>query len=739
MGSGGKPLASEVRSARVMTHRATANRSATVASLDVAVGRRPRVPDAVGSPAGRRGDRFRPDIEGMRAVAVGLVLLFHGYGKPFTGGFVGVDIFFVISGFLITGLLLHEQINDGRVSLWGFYARRVRRILPAATLTVIATIFATYYLLGFISGNDVAKDAKWTAVFAANIHFALLGTDYLGSRLPPSPLEHMWSLGVEEQFYLAWPTLFLLVAVIARLSKRRDVLAVLTATLLVVIGASLAWSVIQTSSNATWAYFSPLTRAWELALGALIAVLGPAVSRVPRSVHQATALLGLAGIAAGALILRSSTPYPGWAVAIPVVSSAMLISAGCGNPQTVVGRALSVRPMQWLGARSYSLYLWHWPILVIAARYAGHHLSAWQNSGLLLAAVAASAITFRLIENPVRNAGVLRSRTQLTLAVGVALILLTVAVAQWQIASHDRTWDTRELQSSPAGQAQVLEAVKAAQTLNVLPKSVAASLTDLDLAKATGRFDCYQITLPADFVDFSKSELGHGFGQCAAGAEHGTKLMVAFGDSRAWMWGAALEGVAAKNGYKLRTFYMNSCPALNLHFMSYQTHAPNDECYQFHRSAVAAIRNLHPDLVITTSSSTQMLADGSQPTASQWQEGWASTFRELAQPQTRFAMLGDIPTWEQDDAHCLAAHVTAVQECSVPRSEGMPSGNLEAEQAAASAAGALYVPTVPWVCADRCEPVIADIRVYYERFHFSKSYATYLTGAVGEALQAALA
>jgi peptidoglycan/LPS O-acetylase OafA/YrhL len=722
-----------------MTHRATAHRDTTVASLDAAVDRRSRVPDAAASPASRRGDGFRPDIEGMRAIAVGLVLLFHGYGKPFTGGFVGVDVFFVISGFLITGLLLHEQINDGGISLGRFYARRVRRILPAATLTVLATIFATYQLLGFISGNEVANDAKWTAVFAANIHFAEQGTDYLGSRLPPSPLQHMWSLGVEEQFYLAWPTLFLLVAVVVRLSRRRNVVAVLTTSLLVVIGASLAWSVVQTSSNATWAYFSPLTRAWELALGALVAVLGPAVSRAPQPVHQVTALLGLAGIVASALILRSSMPYPGWAVAVPVVGGAMLIAAGCGNPQTVVGRILSVRPMQWLGARSYSLYLWHWPILVIAARYAGHQLSAWQNSGLLLAAVAACAITFRLIENPVRHSAFLRSRTLLTLAIGVALTLSTVAVAQHQIASHERTWHTGKLQPSSVGQAQVLEAVQAAQSLNVLPKSVADSLTKLDLAKTTGRFDCYQIALPPDFVDFSKSELGHEFGQCAAGAEHGTKLMVAFGDSRAWMWGAALEGVAAKNGYKLRTFYMNSCPALNLHFMSYEIHAPNDECYQFHRSAVAAIRNLHPDLVITTSSSTQMLADGSQPTAAQWQEGWASTFRELGQPQTRFAMLGDIPTWEKDDAHCLAAHVTAVQECSVPRSEGTPSGNLGAEQAAASAAGALYVPTVPWVCADRCEPVIADIRVYYERFHFSKSYATYLTGAVGEALQPALA
>jgi SGNH domain (fused to AT3 domains) len=290
---------------------------------------------------------------------------------------------------------------------------------------------------------------------------------------------------------------------------------------------------------------------------------------------------------------------------------------------------------------------------------------------------------------------------------------------------------------------QVLEAVKAAQSITALPNSVAASLptasTTEDQAKANGRFDCQNIALPANFVDFSKSESGHEFGQCAAGDANGSKLMVIYGESRAPMWAAALEGVAAKNGYKLRTFYLNGCPALDLHFMSYETHAPNEECYQFHQSATAAIRNLHPDLVVTTSVSTQMLADGSQPTAAQWQEGWASTFRELSQPGTKLAMLGDIPTWEKDDAHCLARNVAAVQECSVPISEGTPSGNLDAEQAAATASGALYVATLPWVCAERCEPVIADMRVYGNRYHLSKSYAVYLTGAVGEALQPALA
>jgi len=735
-----------------MMETTTTNDDVTIASQDAAVDSRSRPRDVIALPVAKHrdgGGRFRPDIEGLRAIAVGLVLLFHGYGMPFAGGFVGVDVFFVISGFLITSVLLHEQIKDGRISIGRFYARRVRRILPASALTVLATIVVTYHLLGFIAGNELANDAKWTAVFAANIHFALLGTDYLGSQLPPSPLQHMWSLGVEEQFYLVWPCLFLLLVVIARRSRRRGVFGVLATSLLVIIGASLAWSVIQTSSNATWAYFSPLTRAWELALGALIAVVGPAVSRVPAWVYQVAALLGLGGIVVSALTLRSSMPYPGGAVAIPVASSALLIWAGCGNPQTIVGRALSVRPMQWFGARSYSLYLWHWPILVIAAQYAGHHLSGWQNSGLLLAAVAASAITFRLVENPVRSSRGLKSRTGLTLASGVVLSLLTIVVAQWQIASHFGTWNplaaapgsSANLGRTFATTAQVLQAVKAAQGINVLPSSVAASLptasTPADQAQATGRFDCQEIALPANFVGFSKSELGHEFGQCAAGAQHGTKLMVVYGESRAAMWGAALEGVAAENGYKLRTFYMNGCPALDLHFMSYQTHAPNEECYQFHRSAIAAIRNLHPDLVITTSYSTQMLADGSQPTAAQWQEGWASTFRELGQPGTRFAMLGDIPTWEKDDAHCLAAHTNAVQACNVPISEAK-SENLDAEQAAASAAGALYVPTLPWVCTDRCEPVIADIRVYSNRFHFSKAYAVYLTGAVAEALRPAL-
>lgn len=383
--------------------------------------------------------QFRPDIEGLRTIAVGLVLLFHAYGVPFTGGFVGVDVFFVISGFLITSLLLREKDKTGRISILGFYARRARRILPASALVVILTVVASYYFLGFVAGEGVAQAAKWTAVFAANIHFGLLGTDYLGSQLPPSPLQHMWSLGVEEQFYVVWPAVFLLLVVVVRGTRHRHALA---ASLVIICAASLAWSVIQTSTLATWAYFSPLTRAWELGLGALVAVLAPELKRVKLTwLTEVLAGVGLVGIITSALFLTNTTPFPGWAVAWPVISTALVIAAGCANEKTATGRVLSVRPLQWVGTRSYSLYLWHWPLLIIAAQYLLEDLSFWQSTGLVIAAIVASDLTYRLIENPVRSSQLLSKRTGLSLAMGAVLIGATIVISQIFIAENGGGWN----------------------------------------------------------------------------------------------------------------------------------------------------------------------------------------------------------------------------------------------------------------------------------------------------------
>jgi peptidoglycan/LPS O-acetylase OafA/YrhL len=377
---------------------------------------------------------FRPDIQGLRAIAVMLVVLYHAGVPGINGGYVGVDVFFVLSGFLITDLLLRERSRTGTTSLPRFYARRVRRILPAATIVLLATVFASYYWLGFIRGGSVARDAQWTSVFLANIHFAEQGTNYLNTTLPPSPLQHYWTLGVEEQFYIVWPTLFLLVAVVLPKVGLRLKLGVV---LILVTCGSFVWSVIETQSNGAWAFYSPLTRAWELSIGALLALFVPLLLGVPHRMGCLTGWLGIAGIVFAAFWLDATTPYPGFAVALPVIATACAVAGGTiasgrGGPESL----LKYRPFQVLGAVSFSLYLWHWPLLTIVAQHEGRSLSLGTSLSLVAVAIALSCITYVVVENPIRYAKRLVAKPARSLAVGIGLILVSLGVASAEIASH---------------------------------------------------------------------------------------------------------------------------------------------------------------------------------------------------------------------------------------------------------------------------------------------------------------
>lgn len=377
--------------------------------------------------------KFRPDVEGLRAIAVLLVVLFHANVPGIRGGFVGVDVFFVLSGFLITGLLLKERLDRGTVSLRGFYARRVRRILPAATVVIVVSVLASYYWLGFLEGNSVADDARWAAVFLANIHFAAIGTNYFTALAPPSPLQHMWSLGVEEQFYVVWPTL---VVVVGLIGKRLDLRLRLGLVLGAIAAASFAWSVLETWQNGTSAYFSPLTRAWELALGGLLAVGSQLLPKIPRKLAIVLGIAGLIGILVSGVLFNAQTLYPGAAAALPVLGTVLVVAAGGAVANSGAELFLRLGPLQWLGKRSYSLYLWHWPILIIAEERVGRALPLWKNLLCVLAAVVASMITYRLIENPVRSSRFLKRRPVVTLAVGAGLIITSLGVAQWEIHEH---------------------------------------------------------------------------------------------------------------------------------------------------------------------------------------------------------------------------------------------------------------------------------------------------------------
>jgi peptidoglycan/LPS O-acetylase OafA/YrhL len=355
---------------------------------------------------------FRPDVEGLRAVAVAVVVLFHAGVPGLGGGYVGVDVFFVISGFLITSLMRREIAGTGRLSLRDFYARRARRILPAAGLVLVTVILAAYHWLGFLRGDEIARDGVWAALFASNFRFAALGIDYLGSQAAPSPLQHFWSLAVEEQYYLVWP---LAVALLIRFGRGRWI----GAGLGVAVAASFAWSA------GSGGYFAPATRAWEIGAGGLLAIAG-------RRLPAAFSWLGLALIGLAVLGFDETTRFPGYAAALPV-AGALLVLAGRGDA------LLGLAPLRWLGRVSYSLYLWHWPVLIIWAQAHGGPLGVPARALAVLLSLALAVLTYTCVEDPVRRSGRLKRSHLLTLAVAVLLIATPVAVAEYRIHTSPAT------------------------------------------------------------------------------------------------------------------------------------------------------------------------------------------------------------------------------------------------------------------------------------------------------------
>ena len=357
---------------------------------------------------GARRKVFRADVQGLRMVAVVAVILDHLLGWP-SGGFVGVDVFFVISGFLITSLLLREHDKTGSVSFVGFYRRRVKRILPAATLVVVATVGASYLLFSRVRATETLWDGIWASVFAANWHFAANGTDYFQPEVMVSPLQHYWSLSVEEQFYFVWPWLMVAVFwVAARVAARRGGMAssgtgrrIVGFTIAAIVIVSFVWSVRESAQSPTWAYFSTFSRAWELGLGAAIAVYAPLLKRIPDNWRPVLGWLGLAGIGAALFVVNDTLPFPGpWAL-LPVGATALVIAAGTGGPQRFLW-PLTNPVSTYVGDASYSLYLWHWPVIVLL----GACLPLTSPGALAVAAaviIALSLASYHFFEDPIRR------------------------------------------------------------------------------------------------------------------------------------------------------------------------------------------------------------------------------------------------------------------------------------------------------------------------------------------------
>lgn len=324
--------------------------------------------------------RHRSDIDGLRGVAIVLVILFHAGVPGVAGGYLGVDVFFVVSGFLLTTVLLTES------SPTRFLGRRALRILPATSVVLIAVVLASHHWLGSLRGAEIAEDARWSAFLVADLRFADLGVDYLAAQNAPSPLQHLWALAVVEQFSLIWPAA---VGLLIWLGFRWALGWLLAAA----VAAAFAYSALQ--EGATWSYFAPATRAWELGAGCLLALAAGRLHRIPARIATVMAGVGLAVIVVAALTFDTVTPLPGYAAAVPVAAT-LLVLAGRG--EALLGRA----PLRWLGRLSFALYLWHWPVLVIAEQRYGGPLPGWTRAVLVLLSLVLAVATYVGVQKPVR-------------------------------------------------------------------------------------------------------------------------------------------------------------------------------------------------------------------------------------------------------------------------------------------------------------------------------------------------
>jgi peptidoglycan/LPS O-acetylase OafA/YrhL len=628
------------------------------------------VRDAAGQGSGRS---FRPDIEGLRAVAVLLVVTFHAGLGPVQGGFVGVDVFFVISGFLITGLLVAELERDGSVSLTRFYARRVRRLLPAASLVLVAVLVFFRTLLAPIDWPGLGREILAAAVWMANWQFASASTDYMNA-VDHSPVLHYWSLSVEEQFYLVWPLLILLFAGRRRTPwprRRRRLIVVLF-----LIGAgSLTTSILTTVDAGPWAYFGLHTRAWELAVGGLLALLLPALSRLHKGAAVTLGILGVTGIIAAVLLLDRNTPFPGSAAVLPVAGAALVLLAGAPG-QFGIARVLGLRPLTYIGRLSYAWYLWHWPVLIAlqitaigtAPDEEFQDFEVGPSTAQVLIAVLLSfllaALTHRLVEDPVRHARPLASSRRLSLAFGVGLLVM-VAILPPTLLRPPNT-STAALSSMP------LAEETAGNPVSGYPRPGTRTAT---MTPQQARDD--NDTIPGCFLGFAGDAPT---GECLFGDQNGDRTVVLFGDSHAMHWSPALKQIAQEQGWRLFLFAKSGCgySAADQWLSSYKRFYT--ECGTWRDNVIDRISELGPvDAVIIgrnyAQTSKMTSADGTRlPSVEaerQWVDGAEETIRDLSALATTVILLRDTPHPREDVPACLSGSPGQPESCAYTRHDGV--------------------------------------------------------------------
>ncbi|MDT0342445.1 acyltransferase family protein [Streptomyces litchfieldiae] len=671
---------------------------------------------------------WRADIQGLRAVAVLLVVLSHAGVRRLDGGYVGVDVFFVISGFLITSLLARELAATGGISIRRFYARRALRLLPAATLVALVTLGGARLFLSPVRFEEYAGDALASLLQAVNLRLAGAETDYLSEGAPPSPFQHFWSLAVEEQFYLLWPLLLLLGGRAARRSRRGSAARTLPLGALCLV--SFALSAWVTVNSASWAYFGSHTRAWELGAGSLLALFAGRLTRLPAAVSAAMTWTGLAAVALAALWFDQDTPFPGYHALLPVLGTVLVLAGGCAPARFGARRLLGARPFTWLGGLSYGWYLWHWPLLVLGPNALDRPASVPLALALSASALLLAWLTLLLVENPVRFHAAFTGRPGRALGLGLGLsaggtaLALTAAVLAPPIPTGGMAPGLRAaLATAPDPSARL--AVLLAGSGALLPSNLTPPLTEIkDGRSAIYRDGCHVGRETTRVPD-----------SCVYGDPTSETVVVLFGDSHAAQWFPALDRLAREHGWKLVSLTKASCkvPAVT----TVKDGEPYAECDAWRENALAAIDALRPSLVIVSSSDAAEPAHPAADPARQWARGYQDTLGRLVDTGGEVAVMLDNPWPKWDGVECAAAYPLELDHCAGQLSGAFRDAERrELTREAARRAGVAVIDPAPWLCSPEgtCPVIVGDTAVYRDESHVNEAYAEAIAPVLGGAL-----
>lgn len=615
------------------------------------------------------------EIQGLRALAVLLVIAFHA--KFLSGGFIGVDIFYVISGYLITGLLLRELGQTGSISLANFYSRRIRRLLPSTFLVLMTTAIVSFGVMPASARSNLGRNIVAAALYVSNYVFAWWQNDYQNLGATPSPIIHFWSLAVEEQFYLLWPVLILLAA---RRGRHLSVLKALASVTL----ASFALSLIATAKFPIWSFYSLPTRAWELGLGALVVF----VRDYPLAFRRWRWLswIALALLVLSAVLFNENTLFPGRAALLPTLSTAFLLFMISHLPR-LLSSVFNLRLVQWIGDISYPLYLWHWPALVLPLYVLNGPMSPLERMGSIGLTFLLAGLTHRYVENPFRHV------------------------------------------HRPFGS---LIRIAALGTLIVSMLGVGISFSsakDLRIKGISGSVALKEITrLPSIYAAGCQvGKTATTSPPCLYGDIHGSRSIYLFGDSHAAQWFPTLNSIATLHGFKLVVLTKSSCPAASVQLAD-QGAFRNAPCVRWRENSFARIARAHPWAVIVSNFDHYVPPGNVADASVWWRDGMVRTIERLRSLTVHPIYIQDTPWPNRDIPSCLLEKRISACATSRPPTETWLVSS-------ASGQGDVINPT-DWFCANTCPAIRDGIVVYRDATHMSVDFARHLVPLLAQKLAA---